>query len=228
MISPWATLLLASVFCGQPFMQPHQQDGGKEPLEQTSKSASSDVNSASATDTDYRLIEIVALDLLRNKKVVRNFGTVPKGQKIPRRMWINPTTLPFEKFVLEGTNADFTYSRDQRGPQDAYDIPDAIQHCLIRRNKTPVTLADFKPQNPSVMLDPSAKEGVVITNLTFKYAHGNTGWLKVWLPGFSQDSKQAVLRFFTGPAAHGMEGAYMLTKQGTNWKIKWRYLTSAR
>ena len=222
-ISPWATLLLASVFCGQPFMQPHQ-DGAKESSEQPNKNTSTEAASASATDTDYQLIEIVALDLLRNKEFVKNFGPVPKGQKIPRRLWISSTTLPFLKIILEGTNADYTYFRDQRGPQDAFDIPDEIHDNLVQHNQIPVSIANFKPKSHSVMIGSPVKQGTVITNLGFKYAYLNTGSLASWLPGFSKDGRQALLRFVAGPTAHGMDGAYMFTKREDGWRIKWRYV----
>ena len=49
----------------------------------------------------------------------------------------------------------------------------------------------------------------------FAYAH-------VWLPGFSADGKEAVVRFWFGPTLHGATATYYMARGRQGWRIKWR------
>lgn len=49
-------------------------------------------------------------------------------------------------------------------------------------------------------------------------------YARTWLPGYSRDGKQAVVRFSFGPTAHGAIATYMLVKRDKQWAIKWHNL----
>lgn len=44
----------------------------------------------------------------------------------------------------------------------------------------------------------------------------------LWLPGYSKDKSQAVVRFRFGPTEHGATATYLLVKDGDSWKVKVR------
>ena len=47
-------------------------------------------------------------------------------------------------------------------------------------------------------------------------------WVEVFLPGYSEDGKRAVLRFSYGPNPHGAAGTYLLAKTNKTWNVVWR------
>jgi hypothetical protein len=49
-------------------------------------------------------------------------------------------------------------------------------------------------------------------------------YVSAWLPGYSQDGRSAVVRFWFGPSAHGAIATYRLTRKGGHWKIDWHKL----
>jgi hypothetical protein len=42
----------------------------------------------------------------------------------------------------------------------------------------------------------------------------------LWLPGYSRDKSQAVVRFTFGPTPHGATATYLLQKEEGKWKIR--------
>jgi hypothetical protein len=58
--------------------------------------------------------------------------------------------------------------------------------------------------------------------LEWKYPDA-IAYVRVWLPGYSEDGRTAVVRFMFGPEPHGATGSYMLVKEGDGWKVKWRF-----
>src|SRR5258708_13616666 len=110
-------------------------------------------------------------------------------------------------------------------------IPGGVQSDLLRRNEKPGTydsqLASFA----------ALKFGqrVVVTNVTaisqrdrfsraFEQAHPTAlAWVEAWLPGYSKDGTQAVVRAWIGPSDHGAVVTAFLEKSGDKWGIKWHY-----
>jgi hypothetical protein len=45
-------------------------------------------------------------------------------------------------------------------------------------------------------------------------------YVVLWLPGYSKDQTQAVVRFSFGPTPHGATATYLLVKENGKWKIK--------
>jgi hypothetical protein len=46
----------------------------------------------------------------------------------------------------------------------------------------------------------------------------------LWLPGYSEDKSQAVVRFHFDPTSHGATATYLVVKEGDSWKVKERKL----
>jgi len=44
--------------------------------------------------------------------------------------------------------------------------------------------------------------------------------VKLWLPAYSPDGSQALVRFSFGPTAHGATATYLLAKEKGNWIVK--------
>ncbi len=63
----------------------------------------------------------------------------------------------------------------------------------------------------------------------FEDAYPNArGWLASYLPGYSKEGNQAIVRAEVGPSAHGAMITAVLEKSGDKWVVKWyqisRYL----
>lgn len=169
---------------------------------------------------DYEIINIVATDLLKNKEYVSHFGAAtPRTKRTSPKIWIETETLEMFPGMPEAINADIAY--DPEAPPNKFSVSKEISLSFARKNSVPISLADFKPQHKSVTLWPSHQW---MTNEEFFARYPDIGWLRPWLPGYSQDGKRALCRFVAGPSAHGIRGAYMLKKTGTKWKIEWRFL----
>lgn len=51
------------------------------------------------------------------------------------------------------------------------------------------------------------------------------GYVRFWLPAYSEDGLTALVRFGFGPTPHGACGTYFLAKSGGAWTIRWSKLS---
>lgn len=51
------------------------------------------------------------------------------------------------------------------------------------------------------------------------------GWVCAFLPGYSKDGSQAVVRGFAGPWAHAATVTALLVKAGNRWSVTWYHVT---
>lgn len=76
--------------------------------------------------------------------------------------------------------------------------------------------------------------GIVVTNLTGmrqerffdfekEYPHAR-GWVESYLPGYTDDGSQSVVRAMVGPWAHAASLTAVLKKSGTKWVVKWYHI----
>lgn len=160
---------------------------------------------------DHLVLETVLTDLLTYEK----FDPLGAGE--------SHIVLDFQ------TGADSFYlSQNQiagelRGEQA---VSDSLGPALSGRNKVSVSLAEFKPANPNILVrDLSDLEQGIGFWQAFRTAYPQAkGFVTAWLPVYSKDGKAAVLRFWFGPTDHGAAGTYLLVKEQGTWKVAWRDL----
>ncbi len=104
---------------------------------------------------------------------------------------------------------------------EAADLDLAMRRDLLRRNCQEVSLSTLKFTSPLILLMDGAKAKTSFFGRCGVAAKAK-GWVKVMLPGYSDDGTRAVLRFFDGPSPHGAAGTYFLAKKDGVWKVKWR------
>lgn len=113
--------------------------------------------------------------------------------------------------------------------QDGFHISKDIGVSLRNRNIKVVSWRGMRQRTKFVAVEDLSK-----------YPHGFAGeyWkaiqerypnakadVEAWLPGYSKDCTQAVVRFWFGPTAHGATATYMLIRQNKQWKIKWHEIS---
>jgi hypothetical protein len=112
-------------------------------------------------------------------------------------------------------------------------LPDGTESHLRRRN----TPADAKPDTYEAIAasytNLTFAAGIVVADLTevwkqrrsfrsFEEAHSTArGWVEAYLPGYSADGAQAVVRAAIGPSPHGAMLTAVLEKVGSKWIVKW-------
>jgi hypothetical protein len=103
-------------------------------------------------------------------------------------------------------------------------VSDSLGPALSNRNTGSVSLAQFKPANPSILVHDVSNEEKQFTQAFWKAYPQAKGFVTAWLPVYSKDGKAAVLRFWFGPTAHSATGTYLLVKEQGKWKVAWRSL----
>ena len=51
------------------------------------------------------------------------------------------------------------------------------------------------------------------------------GWLGSYLPGYSKEGNEAIVRAGVGPSAHGAMITAVLEKSGDKWVVKWYHIS---
>jgi hypothetical protein len=105
-------------------------------------------------------------------------------------------------------------------------IPTELGSNLRKRNVKSVSLIGMKKRHKKVVVDDLDKypDGYKFWDAIQKQHPRAKAWAQTWLPGYSKDAKQAVIRFWFGPTAHGATATYLLVKQNHQWKVKWHSL----
>ena len=113
-----------------------------------------------------------------------------------------------------------------------HSVPNGVQNDLLSRNEKPGTYDSQLASFASLKFD----QRVVVTNLTAIVAGDGFGraftqaqpkaraWVEAWLPGYSKNGAQAIVRAWIGPSDHGAVITAFLEKNGDKWVIKWFHL----
>lgn len=111
-------------------------------------------------------------------------------------------------------------------------IPADIKEDFKRRcNEHSVSLADFKPANPNIIVDDiedwidEMVEPMKSLDQVFRKHHPTAwGFVEPILPAYSKDGKKAFVIFGGGrDGDHGLYWFYMLAREGKRWKVQWRH-----
>ena len=105
-------------------------------------------------------------------------------------------------------------------------IPQELGDELQRRNKVGVSLKDFTPDSPAVLVSDLADlpDGIAFSKAFETRFPNAKAYVETWLPAYSKDGTTALVRFWFGPTPHGAAGTYMLLKEDGQWKVQWRSL----
>jgi hypothetical protein len=119
-----------------------------------------------------------------------------------------------------------------RGDLDErHTIPEDIQHDLLRRNEQPgshnthvASFTGLKFDQQVVVADLAAQQErrKEMRFDAFEKAYPRArGYAEAYLPGYSQDGSQAVVRAWVGPSPHGAVATVFLERSGGTWRVKW-------
>lgn len=115
---------------------------------------------------------------------------------------------------------------------ERHTIPDDIQQDLLRRNEQPGThnahvasFAGMKFDQRVVVADELERLKEMEFDAFEKSYPRARGYADAYLPGYSQDGSQAVVRAWVGPSPHGAVVTVLLEKSGGTWRVKWYDIT---
>jgi hypothetical protein len=168
-----------------------------------------------ATATDYAVLEAVLSDLVASREP----RLVTNRHKARTHIVLNVQTVEKSGMLSEDQlEAEFRNEAQKV-------IPTPVREDLRRRNRSGgISLMAFAPGNRNIVPGELANlrtRGRLSTAFerTFPTARA---YVETWLPGYSADGRNAVLRFWIGPSAHGATGTYLLTRDNGKWKVRWR------
>jgi len=164
------------------------------------------------TEEDGQVIETALLDLLSYK----GSDLVFLGDKTsPDIVLVNKTARGPGLLMDSQMNSELN-------DKQANDVSLEIREHLLQRNGEPVSLADFKPTGPHILLQ---GEDAVRSSfgLLGEKAPRARAWVQIFLPGYTKSHDRAALRFWLSPSPHGAAGTYFLVKQGGVWQVGWRH-----
>jgi hypothetical protein len=106
-----------------------------------------------------------------------------------------------------------------------HSIPEDVQRDIVRRNgRQPASFTDLRFDKRITVATIPRSKGRGPAGL-FEQAHPNgLAWIQAWLPGYSADGTQAVVRGWIGPRPGGAQLTAFLEKKGEVWLVKWHYL----
>jgi hypothetical protein len=167
-----------------------------------------------ADERDQQVLEAVLLHIL-SKPEFDLAGVGPKGTIV-----IDTQTPGGNRLF----RADVMSSARDIGP--GHSVPKDVQTNAMQRNGdllASFSKLRFDPRITLTMLPRSHGRG---NGDTQWFQHGNPNgraWLHAWLPGYSTDGTQAIVRAWIGPSAHGALLTAMLEKKGGKWSVEWYY-----
>src|SRR5262249_10982188 len=156
------------------------------------------------TEADIRIFEVVLADFSKRKEA-HMYLSWPKR----RVLILNDHSVEKSGMLWD---AQLSSEFDRKGGKD---LPLRLRRALQARNKRPIEFNDLKLAAKDVVVFHIKDEELGDSLGEFDKAYPNaSGYVNAWLPGYSQDGKDAVLRFWFGPSAHGAISTYRLRKSG--------------
>jgi hypothetical protein len=92
---------------------------------------------------------------------------------------------------------------------------------LRERNAKNTSLEGLAEQNPDFVLDDLSRLKGEWPSLFWEVYPDAKCWIDTWLPGYSQDGNEAVVKFWFGPTSHGATAIYVLQRKNGKWKVMW-------
>jgi hypothetical protein len=179
------------------------------------KDQTTDDKKRAVRDDDYKILDVVLLDVF-DYKAFRIMAVAGKKNRIV--LDVRSLGAGWSSFL-----SDDRLDREDHD-KDPHFIPAEIRQDLRRRNSSkPVSLSQFKPASPKVLIEHLNESDTVERSGTFREKYPDAaGFLQVWLPGYSKDGRTAVFRACFGPVPHLATVTYHLAKNDGRWIVVWR------
>lgn len=119
-----------------------------------------------------------------------------------------------------------------------HSLPGDAERDLLRRNSPAHAKPDTYDAVTASFSRIAFSSGIVVADLTpiwkdqrsfraFEDAYPKArGYLRAYLPGYSQDGVRALVRAEVGPSPHGATLTALLEKSSGQWKVKWHYIAA--
>lgn len=141
---------------------------------------------------------------------------------------------------------------DERSPlKTGFLSSDQIRSDIGKRTLPSEAVSDLRQRNTAADAKPDTHDSVkasyadlkfeariVVSNLAeireksinkfrfFEDAYPKArGWLGSYLPGYSKEGNEAIVRAGVGPSAHGAMITAVLEKSGDKWVVKWYHIS---
>lgn len=98
-------------------------------------------------------------------------------------------------------------------------VPDDVIVSFIDRNSQTYDISSVEPIGQGIEIATRHERYWVDFEERFPDAKG---WVSIFVPGYSERSDQAMIRFWGGPRSHGTGCTYFLEKIQNEWTIKWK------
>ena len=158
------------------------------------------------TPTDVKVIEAALADFSR-REVVR-----VQNRAEQRVILIHQESRPWTTYLAGQVKADFRHQK--------WSLAEKLIEALGARNPRAIRLdrvafsKDFRVTDVTKLRDRFG--------LLYKLPPDAEAFVHLWLPGYSRDGRQAALRFYFGPTAHGATATYLLALEKGEWKVQER------
>ena len=96
-------------------------------------------------------------------------------------------------------------------------LSNAIKRDFRVRNSQRIDLSPLLRALPVVRLAAARPHFIP----TFARDSNARAFLNIWLPGYAEDGRSALLAFEFGPTCHGAVAILALVKNGGKWRVKW-------
>lgn len=173
-------------------------------------------------ERDGQVLQALMLHLLADPKFELN------------KVSANEATIVLHAYTPEKTG--FLQSGQIRGEIDKRELPTGAESDMRRRNTPANAKANSYEAVKASYTNLTFSAPIVVSDLTdiwkgrwsdtlFKKAHPQArGWLKAYLPGYSKDGSQAMIRASVGPTEHSAMLTAVLEKSGDKWVVVWHYI----
>jgi hypothetical protein len=181
-------------------------------------------------ERDGRVLEALLLHLLHDPKF--------EMTRVPTNEWVIVPVIVLHDRTPEKTG--YLRREQMRSDTRNHTLPSEAEEDLRQRNSP----ADAKPDNydcvTAYYTNLTLRSRIVIADLSkiasaaarprssdlaLQRAYPNArGFVYAYLPGYSKDAKQAIVRAGVGPSAHGAMLTALLEKNGEKWTVKWYHV----
>jgi len=199
---------------------------GCNPISKSGQKTAGENISTIPDERDRQVLEAMMLHVL----AVRNVPEIEKDSALAFfRHGREGKTILMHPSTPEGSTIYLSHSQIARDLHDftlSQDIEDHLRHrntsVKSKRGRdesveTTYTGLKFAPEIVVTDLTEIWKAGVFLAD-----THPDAlCWIEHYLPGYSSDGNEAVVRSFIGPTAHGATITACLVKSNNKWVVKW-------
>lgn len=175
--------------------------------------------SASPTDEDRAILELVFKDLLN----FEDFSGI--SYRTPQTSQIVVHDKTIDREFMKSIDRQTLWEANDRG---FHINPDAYE-SLVQRNSGSVSISALGIQDNGIVLADlnalSDTAGVGWEDRFQKAFPQAKGYVYARLPGLTADGKTAVVRLTVGPSDHGETATWLLKKHHGKWQVAWRMVS---